>query len=197
MLQFLKRPRTDKMIKEINNLIKSNRIVRRYMVVNSFDGTLAVLAIIIANLLVGTNDPRIIILPSIGASFAMFVSGSWSAYLSEKSEFRDSFFNIEKHMMKGLKGTDIHNKMKKNVFLVSLSNGLSPLISGLIITSPFFVFNQYSYYISFLFGGIILFYMGIFMAKIAKENKIIYGLKTILTGFIVALFYYVLSLSGF
>ena len=185
-----------RMIDKIRSILRRNKIVRRYMVVNSFDGTLAVLAIIIANFLVGTNDPRIILLPSIGASFAMFVSGTWSAYLSERSEFRKSVFKMEKHLLKGLKGTRVHEKMKKSVFLVSLSNGLAPLVSGLIIVSPFFVFTRYSYYISFFLGGAILFCLGIFMAKISKQNKLIYGMETLLTGLVVALFYYLISVLG-
>jgi len=71
-----------KVLKELKN----EEIARRYFVMNSFDGALTILGIIIAVYLSGQNNPGVIITSSLGASIAMAVSGIWGAYSIEKAE---------------------------------------------------------------------------------------------------------------
>ena len=68
------------------DFLYKNEIIRRYIVINSFDGALTILGIILAEFFAGVKDPRLVILPSVGAAIAMCVSGMWGAYAAESSE---------------------------------------------------------------------------------------------------------------
>ncbi|MHA2277950.1 MAG: VIT1/CCC1 transporter family protein, partial [Candidatus Kariarchaeaceae archaeon] len=61
-------------------------IARRYFVMNGFDGVLTVFGIILGAFLVGYESPKEIIVPGIGASFAIGISGFWIAFLTEQAE---------------------------------------------------------------------------------------------------------------
>ena len=178
------------------NLIKRNEIVRRYIIINSFDGTLTVLGIILAEFIIGTRDPKIIILPIIGAGIAMCISGIWGAYFAELAESKRYLENLEKHLIRDLDGTKIDKKMKKETLLVALVDGFSPLLVSLVLISPFIFFNKYSYYISFLISIVVLFILGFFVGSIARENKILYGVKMLASGVFIAFIFYILAMFG-
>lgn len=184
------------MIQNLKNIIKENEIIRRYIVINSFDGALTILGILLAEFVAGVNDPRFVVLPAIGAGTAMCVSGIWGAYFAEFAESKRSLEKLEKHLIRSLNGTKIEEKMKKTNLLVALVDGLSPMIVAIIIVSPFFFFNEYSYYTSFLISTVVLFLLGSFVGTIARENKILYGIKMLAAGVVIALFFYILAILG-
>ena len=186
------------MIKRFNKILRENEIIRRYIVINSFDGALTVLGIILAEFVAGISNSQLIILPSLGAGIAMCISGIWGAYVAEVAEVKRSLENLEKHLMRDLNGTKLQEKMEKTTFLVAIVDGLSPLIVVLIIVSPFFLpFGiTASYYSSFIVSAVILFFLGSFVGSVARESRILYGIKMLAAGVVIGLLFYILAISG-
>lgn len=187
-------------LKDILNVIKEHEIIRRYMVINSFDGSLTIFGILMASFIAGIRNPSLIILPSIGAAIAMCVSGIWGAYAAESAEVKKKFLELEKHMLTKLHSSKRYAESKKMNFLVGLVDGFSPLITAMIIITPFFFANAgiisiiQAYYYSIAFIAVILFLLGMFLGKIAKENIYKNGLKMLLAGVIIAAIFYILVL---
>ncbi|KKN31593.1 hypothetical protein LCGC14_0822280 [marine sediment metagenome] len=78
-------------IKIYNDITNFSEIARRYFINNFYDGALTILGIVLGFLVVilknSNNIPSIyIILPGLGTSISMFVSGLSGSYLSEKAE---------------------------------------------------------------------------------------------------------------
>ena len=161
-------------------------MARRYFVMNSFDGCLTVMGIVMAFFIVGSDDPRSVIISTIGAAVAMGVSGLWGTYSIEKAERIRDIGDLEKHLMRSLKNSKQRKKVNELSIVLAIINGLSPVVVSLLIIIPFiFVSLPQAYYVSLGIIGVSLFMLGIFVGRIAKENIIISGIKMILAGFLV------------
>ncbi len=184
----------------LKDLLKKNEIIRRYVVMNSFDGSLTVLGIIIALYISGITEATLIIISNMGAIIATGVSGIWGGYAAEKAEQTRSIKELERHLMRKLKETRIEKISRKLSLVMGLANGLSSTFVGLIIITPFFFanFGAISVFTAYLFSfGIIafsLFVLGIFVGKIAKENVWAHGATMLLAGLLVGALVYVLEL---
>ena len=75
-------------------------------------------------------------------------------------------------------------------------DGFSPLLVSLVLISPFIFFGKYSYYVSLLISIAILFVLGFFVGTIARENKILYGIKMLASGVFIAFIFYILAMFG-
>ena len=71
-------------LKDYYRILVEHEIVRRYIIINTFDGALTILGIVLAVIMSGIRDPQLVIIPSIGASVAMAVSGIWGSYAAEE-----------------------------------------------------------------------------------------------------------------
>ncbi len=67
-------------------ITEADDILRRYFVINSFDGLLVMLGIIMGTYIGGVRDARVLLSAGIGAGVAMGVSGFFGVYMSEKAE---------------------------------------------------------------------------------------------------------------
>lgn len=181
-------------------------IARRYLAMNAFDGVLPVLGILMGGLIVMTHqDPVLVyettLLAIIGSSFAMFVSGITSSYLTEGAERKRDILDLEKSLLTNLDGSAIAEASRTTTIVVSLINGLSPAISALVTIFPLAlpIFNivsiELAFIISLIVGIVILFILGMFLGKIAKTNRIVYGIKTLAAGFIVIIIMWLFSLT--
>ncbi|MFO7872406.1 MAG: hypothetical protein R6U26_02045 [Candidatus Undinarchaeales archaeon] len=182
--------------------LEGNEIIRRYIIMNSFDGALTVLGIVIASFFGGITEPRLVVLPAFGAAVALLISGVWSAYIAEKAEVKKSVKKMEKHLMNNLDGTKYSERKHKMANIISLINGISPLLVVLTITSPFLVANYNSlpmhqaYLISFGLTAVLVFALGAFAGRIAKENRVIHGFKMLGAGVLIGFIFYILLIVG-
>jgi predicted membrane protein (TIGR00267 family) len=157
-------------LKKYLNLVRKDSIARRYFVMNSFDGCLTVMGIVI------------------GAAVAMGVSGLWGAYSIEKAERIRDIRDLEKHLMRSLKNSKPRERVNELSMVLAIIDGLSPMIVSLLVITPFiFMSLPQAYYISLGMIGVTLFFLGIFVGKVAKENIVISGVKMILAGFLVGI----------
>ena len=65
-------------LKEYHQVAEIGEIARRYFAMNSFDGVLTILGVLIGNYLAGVSDSKVIVLTTMHTSVSMAVSGLWS-----------------------------------------------------------------------------------------------------------------------
>ncbi len=181
-------------------LLKKNAVIRRYIIMNSFDGALTILGILIATYLAQFLDPKIIIVSSFGVIVSTGISGIWGGYMAERAEKKKVKRELEKHLMRSLSKTTLEKEMKKIAIFMGLANGLSSSIVSFIAIAPFFLatFKLIPIIDAFIYSFIIilisLFSLGYFIGKIAKENVVFHGLMMILVGVVVGIILYLFEL---
>lgn len=167
-------------------------IAKRYMVMNSFDGALTALGIIIGSFLANVDDPRTLILAGLGASIAMAVSGGFGAYLTESALKKEELTKIESAMLEEIEHTVVNQAATISSYFVAFIDGFSPFMAASFSFLPFFgayFFSwsiQFAYISSVLLTGISLFVLGAYLGKISKENIIMNGIRMIIAGVITA-----------
>ncbi|PIN98385.1 MAG: hypothetical protein COT90_04570 [Candidatus Diapherotrites archaeon CG10_big_fil_rev_8_21_14_0_10_31_34] len=183
-----------------SELIKKNEIVRRYIVMNSFDGVLTILGIVIAMLAAGALEPKLVIISAVGVIIATGVSGIWGGYSAEKAERKRTLKVLEKHLLRTLSKTRIEKEYKKMSLMMGLANGLSSSIVSFILIIPFFLAQLNligkfeAYFVSIGLIIISLFVLGYFVGSIAKEHKIKQGIQMIGAGVLVGIIIYLFEL---
>jgi len=180
-------------------ILKEEEIARRYFIMNSFDGVLVALGVVIAMYLTGIDEPRVVIVSCLGAAIAIAVSGVWSAYAAERAERMKALRELEKHMLKDLGETRIGRRVHIMSFLIALVNGLSPLFVSLVLIFPFVISQlgllplELAFYSSITLILTVLFLLGVFVGKIGEENLMKSGMKMVLAGIVVGAIIFVLG----
>ena len=191
-----------KSMKQIINLLQMGEtegIAKRYMVMNSFDGALTALGIIIGSFLANVVDPRTLILAGLGASIAMGVSGGFGAYLTESAVKKEELAEIESVMLEEFEHTVVDQAATISSYFVAVVDGLSPFVAATISFLPFFGAYilkwpiHFAYISSVILTGISLFILGAYLGKISKENMVINGVRMIIAGVITAILVMVLE----
>jgi len=179
-------------------LTEGENILRRYFVMNGFDGALTALGIILGSIIITgfyPEDPyesaKILISSGLGASIAMGVSGFWIAYLTERAERTKERKELEEIMVTDLNNTKISKANFWTSLIISAVDGISPFLFSLIAIFPFFFvladLPMIAAYITSI--GVIsieVIVLGLFLGAVSKENKIIYALKIIPAALLVA-----------
>ncbi|RLF20234.1 MAG: hypothetical protein DRJ68_05170 [Thermoprotei archaeon] len=163
-------------------------IFRRYFVMNMFDGALAALGVVLGMWISGVIDPKTVVRTVLGAGFAMFFSGSLGAYLTEKAERERKLRELEESMFQDMRGSLFERSSRFAVLLVSLVDGISPLLACALIATPFLVSGALN--LSFTFAASIaigvgiatLGALGVFLGKVSRGSLIGYPLFMILAG---------------
>lgn len=180
--------------------LKDEEIARRYFVVNSFDGALTILGIVLAIYASGKHDAALIIISSLGAAIAIAISGIWGAYSIERAERLRGMKDLEKHLMADLQETQVEKKVNATTLLVALIDGLSPLLVAIIIISPYFATQagllgiETAFYASIGLIALIIFLLGALVGQVAEEDRMRSGIKMLLAGIAVAVVVYFLEL---
>ncbi|MBW2971654.1 VIT1/CCC1 transporter family protein [Candidatus Woesearchaeota archaeon] len=191
-----------KRLKEHYKILVEHEIVRRYIIINSFDGALTILGIIVAVFLSGITDPKLIIIPSMGASVAMCVSGIWGSYAAERAEIRKKIRHLEAHLIHDLSDTEFARKRERMAWVIGLVDGIIPLILALVLILPFFfvvpgiISISVAYYISLILIGVNLFILGAFAGKIANESMLKQGIIMLFAGVIIGMIFMLLAYLG-
>jgi predicted membrane protein (TIGR00267 family) len=175
-------------ILDILKLTDADKIARRYFVVNSFDGILTSLGIIVGIYAGGLAEPKIIVVAVIGAAIAFAVSGISAGYITEEAEHKNSMKKLEKAMLIDLSRTKVWKTTKKSPLFVALINGLSPALASIIIIIPAFfalggiLAENYLLPLMLTISFVMLIFLGILLGKRAKESIWKYALKALTIG---------------
>ncbi|MBD3311897.1 hypothetical protein GF352_00330 [archaeon] len=188
-------------LKLVFRKVWSNDIARRSFTKNGFDGVLTVIGVLIALFLSGVTTPKIIVFSCIGSGIAMCVSGLWGAYVTESAERRIRVMKLEKHLLRGLKGTSITGRSQEASLIVALVDGLTPLILTIILIIPFFltpfISLETAYYSSLGASALIIIFLGVIIARLSKTSLLVNVIKMLVAGVTVVLLMYFIELLKF
>lgn len=179
-------------LRENLSMVGGENILRRYFVMNGFDGALTALGIIIASIIIKSTEAKTLLFIGIGASISMGVSGFWIAYLTERAERTKELKELEKDMVTELNDTKFTKANFWTSLIIAAVDGISPFMFSMISISPFlFVIPGWitmttGYIIAISLVGVEVIILGVFLGAISKENKLIYALKIIPAALIVA-----------
>lgn len=180
-------------------ITRSQDIMRRYFVVNGFDGALAMLGLIIGFIISAPDNIPVIINVCLGAAIALSMSGVSSAYISEEAERKRALEKLQDAMASDLQES-AHGKAARRVpLVVALVNGSAPLGISLLILLPLWLAQHgVALPISPLYAAIavallLIFLLGVFLGRIAGVSWLRSGFKTLLVALITAAIIYLLE----
>jgi predicted membrane protein (TIGR00267 family) len=164
-------------------------IARRLFVMNGFDGALTLLGIVIGSFMAGITNHAYVIGSGLGACLAMGISGMTGAYMTESAERERELQDLEKAMLTDLRAS-VHGKASRTIpILVSIVDGISPALAGVITLLPFLF--RVNIDIAYLLGVALnlgtLFIFGVYLGRISKKSKLFSGLKMLLVGIATAI----------
>ncbi len=165
-----------------------SNILRRYFVMNSFDGALTAFGVLLGSFAAGVQDPSLIIHIGVGVAIAIGFSGLTGALMTEKAERLRELRSMEKALHRKLEHTEYKKAYDFASIMTALVNGISPLVASLVLLSPFFLVDLFfadifsAYYFSFALALSVFFALGLFLGKISKESIALTGLKLLAAG---------------
>jgi predicted membrane protein (TIGR00267 family) len=165
-------------------------ISRRYFIMNSFDGAMTTLGIVLGSYITGIISPSKIISIGLATAFAMVLSGFFGTYLTEEAEREAMLKEIEVAMLQKLRKTIVKRAHTFATLLVAIVDSLAPITSTLISLSPFFLSLygilgiDYAVILSIFLTLVNLFYLGYFLGKISRKSLIKSGFKMLAAGII-------------
>ncbi|MBE9487120.1 MAG: hypothetical protein IMY82_08125 [Chloroflexi bacterium] len=182
-------------------ITRSRSLVRRYFVVNGFDGALTMLGIIMGFYVSDRASLPIIINSCFGAAIALGMSGLTSAYISETAEQKKELRELEQAMLKKLGGSAYGQATRLLPFLIAAVNGLSPLVISLIIILPIWAatlplelpFDALEF--ALMLALSILFLLGVFLGRTSGTNWLWAGLRTLFIATVTSGLIYLLAPS--
>jgi len=175
------------------DISEAGGILRRYFVMNAFDGAMTSLGVVFGAWATDITDPRIVIGVIFCTSLAMAVSGVSGAYMTEKAEREHELNDLENAMLTNLENT-IHGKAAKWVsLLAALVDGLAPFSASMVSILPFLlvmvgllsIWQAFS--VSIALTLLTLFTLGIFLGRLSGRSLLFSGLKMVVAGVVVAL----------
>jgi predicted membrane protein (TIGR00267 family) len=184
------------------HISRSHAILRRYVVVNGFDGALTMLGLLVGFRVAPAVPLETMITACVGAAVALGVSGLSSAFISETAERRLSLKELEDAMIRDMEAT-AHGRAARVVpYLIAASNGLSPLLISLCILIPLWVAGAglalpllpLDAAIALAFG--IIFLLGAYLGRIGQTFWLTAGLKALLVAAITTAVISLLNGSG-
>lgn len=186
-------------IRFLLRITRTHGIVRRYFVVNGFDGALTMLGLFIGFIISSPANLTIIINACMGAAIALGVSGVSSAYLSEQAEQQRSLSKLEDAMVANLQD-GAHGKATRWVpMLIALVNGSAPLIISILVITPLWLANSGvtlfmpPLYIASIIALILIFLLGVFLGRVSNISWLRSGVRTLLIALITILLIYLFA----
>ncbi len=180
-------------LQRVNRASNIYSILRRYFAMNAFDGVITTLGVIMGAFIANITDSRVILVTVLSTSFALFISGTWSAYITELAERKLAMHELEKKMLHSLEKSRLAKSMKLIALEAALVDGISPFIMALLILAPFFLAHFSVIPLAMAFQGSVfislalLALLGAYLAIISRQGIFLLGLKMVLAG-ILAIF---------
>lgn len=188
-----------KQIKILLQVSHSEEIMRRYFVVNGFDGALTMLGLLMGFYVSDFVDFTVVITTCLAAALALGMSGVSSAYISEAAERRRTLMKLEKAMVTSLDESHHARATTWIPWLVALVNGIAPLLIGLIIISPVWIAHNGMLLtfeplpIAMLLALIIIFLLGVFLGRIGGTFWLWSGLQSLAVALMTVALIYLLG----
>ena len=168
-------------------------VVRRYFVMNAFDGTLTMLGVILGSYFAVGVRPRFVVSAGLGAMIAMVVSGFAGTFMTESAERARELKRIERKLLRRLRGTERERAAFFASVYAAVVDGVSPALAALVCVFPYILAlwgvlsGELVFYLSLVISALVLFGLGWYLGRISKENAMIQGVKMVLVGLIVGI----------
>lgn len=175
------------------------KIIRRYAIMNAFDGALTTFGILVANFYAGTQNPGIVFFLGMSTGIAMAISGVWGTFFIERAEQKKELKRIERNLLRPIGNTNMAQAYSFSSVITAIVDGIAPIMTAFFILIPFLLTPliitsvELAYYISFALSVIVFFSLGTMMGKIARENPWIYGIRFMLAGMVALLLLYLFN----
>ncbi len=173
-------------------MTKVDEIARRYFVMNAFDGALTVLGVMVGSYAAGSPNPRFIVGACIGGAIAMGVSGFVGAFMAERAERVRRLKELESVLFMKLDHSVLAEAARFAVLFTALIDGLSPAFVAVLSIIPFFmalkglIAVNLAFLLSLATNLTILFLLGMFLGRVARENWVLHGLLMVSAGLLTA-----------
>ncbi|MGB5541550.1 MAG: hypothetical protein WBO37_15810 [Gammaproteobacteria bacterium] len=180
-------------------ITRTHGIVRRYFVVNGFDGALTMLGIITGFRFGGSADLLVTINACLGAAIALGMSGVSSAYVSESAERKRALGELEAAMATDLLDSAHGQAARRVPMLIALVNGAAPLLISLLIILPLWLAHAglplpvAPLNAAIITALILVFLLGVFLGRIAGVAWLRSGLQTLLIALLTAALIYLFT----
>jgi len=186
---------------QYRRLADVDAIARRCFANNSFDGILTMVGVIIGSYVARLTDPRIVLSTGLATCMAMGVSGAWGAFVSERAERRHQLQELEHAMLRNLDDTEQARASRFAVWVIAAVDGLSPLLFGALVLVPFALVGRtismhHAYIASLSLALVLLFALGIFLAKVGRDAVLRSGVRMVVAGLVCVVFSFLLSSGG-
>jgi predicted membrane protein (TIGR00267 family) len=178
------------------DITRSHGIIRRYFVVNGFDGALTMLGLIVGFLISDPADLPVIINVCMAAAIALTMSGMSSAYVSESAERQRALGKLEQAMVSDLKESAHGDASRWVPLLIALVNGLAPLIISLFILMPLWLSTAGVLLLvdpltaAIMVALLLVFLLGVFLGRIAGVSWLRSGMQTLLIAVVTSVLIY-------
>lgn len=173
-------------VRQYHEIAGVGEIMRRYFVINAFDGSLTTLGVLAGSYVAVVDKAATVISLILSTAVSIGVAGFYGSYQVERAERDRALRDIEESTLTSLQDTTLYSASRYATVIVALVDGLSPLIASLLIMIPFFFVPPASMHAAFyLAGGIAfveLFLLGVFLGKVSRERLWFAGLKLVLAG---------------
>ena len=180
-------------------ITRTHEIIRRYFVVNGFDGALTTLGIITGFLFGVPADISVTINACLGAAIALGVSGVSSAYVSESAERRRALGELEAAMATDLLDSAHGEAARRVPLLIALVNGSAPLLMSLLIILPLWLARAglplpvAPLHAAIITALVLVFLLGVFLGRISGVAWLRSGLQTLLIALLTAALIYLFT----
>lgn len=169
-------------------LTRSHGIVRRYFIVNGFDGALTMLGLIAGFYVSDSVTLPVVISACLGVAIALGVSGLSSAYISETAERQRELRELEGAMVADLGESAYGRAARLLPLVIALVNGLAPFVISLVIISPLWAARLAvnlpiaPLESAFVMALGVIFLLGVFLGRITGAFWLWAGMRTLLVA---------------
>ena len=177
-----------RMVKLYIQITHAEDILRRYFVVNAFDGAMTSLGIVVGSAVANVPDIRFIVGAILGGAMAMGLSGSLGTYMTERAERLRDVKDLENAMLTNLENS-LHAKASRAVSVVAaLIDGLAPIMTSTVAVIPLVVCAMLGTSVlqavsaSVAASLVSMFLLGMYLGRIGKDRLLISGLKMLAAG---------------
>jgi predicted membrane protein (TIGR00267 family) len=164
---------------------RSEEIMRRYFVVNGFDGALAMLGLVTGFYVSERVDITVVLTSCLATALALGMSGIASAYISEAAERRRTLAELEEAMVASLEESHHARAATWIPWLVALVNGLAPFSIALLIMVPLWLAKRgvalplEPLLLAILTALAIIFLLGVFLGRVGGTFWLWSGLQSL------------------
>ncbi len=180
-------------------MLPKDEVVRRYLVINTFESVLLVFAIILSFHFAGIREIASLLATCLSALLSGALAGSVIVLFVERAERKRVLKEYENAMLRKLDHTWLEDVEKRAILHSCMAEGIAPLLVGLACIAPF-LFSllgileyQYAFNVSVSLISAVLFTLGIQLGRVIKQSKIGYGLVLLVIGLAVGFLTYLLT----